>query len=81
MGQSPGLIGHLLCKPEHFAIVPSIDGWGVVQVGVAAIHQHYCVTFHRGRFTTVNRGAEWKRNEQSVLIAESVYHPLLLANS
>lgn len=52
-----------------------------VQVGVAAIHQYYCVTFHSGRFTAVNRGADWKRNERSVLIAKRVYHPVSLANS
>lgn len=65
------LIGHLdgccvLCRRER------------VQVDEAAIHQYYWVTLRSGRFTAANRGADWKRNEQCVLIAERVCHPLLI---
>lgn len=68
LGQSPGLIGHLFCRLDHFAVESSIDG------SVAAIRQS--VTFHRGRFTAVNSRADWRRNKPSVFIAESVNHPL-----
>ena len=40
-----------------------------VQVDEAAIRQYYWVTLRSGRFTAANRGADWKRNEQCVLVA------------
>lgn len=78
--QVQGWLVHLLCKPLATRRKRVLNKRECVRVAVAAIHQYYCVTLHGGRFTAVSRGADWKRNEQSVLVAQRVHHPPLLAD-